>query len=563
MVAPLLTSHDATDHVHLIVGSGSLANARCSRSLEVGAKPILVGNGDGQLHHTLRQKLEDGRMQWLKRNFQEDDLKTLGRAEIDGFVDAVFLTTKAKDASNEHISTLCKRLRIPINTVDSKELSSFTLLSTHSDGPLQIGITTSGNGCKLASRVRREIAAALPHHLGSAITRLGTVRQRILQEDHKDNSHAEPADEDLDDDSVAQRATFNQLVNESDYATAKTRRIRWLSQICEYWPLSKLASIGDEDIDRLLQSYRIYATSHTEINGDELNILPSKPRVILAGSGPGSPSLLTVATRDAIQMASVVLADKLVPAPVLDLVPRRTELHIARKFPGNADAAQQELLEMGLKALNEGKTVLRLKQGDPYIYGRGGEEYAFFKDHGFDPIVLPGITSALSAPLFAAIPSTHRSVSDQVLICTGTGRKGVAPTPPAYIKTQTIVFLMALHRLSSLVDSLIYSGNASSDSATDPNPSPWPATTPCAVVERASCSDQRVVRTTLEHVTAAVEEVGSRPPGLLVLGHACEVLKGSAEQKWMVEEGFIPLESLLDTPPQPLHDPLDTSAPQA
>ena len=370
------------------------------------------------------------------------------------------------------------------------------------------------------------------------------MRRRIWEEDHRQHDLADPAPGSSDDESTGQKSTFNQLVSETDHNAAKTRRIRWLSQICEYWPLRKLASITDEDIDTILKSYAspgsTVSSSLQPISSGPRGPLArhSKPLIILAGSGPGSPELLTLATHRAIQSASLILADKLVPAPILDLIPRRTAVHIARKFPGNADAAQQELLELGLEALKKGLMVLRLKQGDPYVYGRGGEEFAFFREHGYTPMVLPGITSSLSAPLFAAIPPTHRSVADQVLICTGTGRKGAAPSPPPYVKTQTVVFLMALHRLSSLIDSL--TGVSSSDTTMDAlsNLSPWPRTTPCAVIERASCPDQRVIRSTLEHVVAAVDEEGSRPPGLLVIGWSCEVLKNTGGARWLVEEGF-------------------------
>lgn len=250
--------------------------------------------------------------------------------------------------------------------------------------------------------------------------------------------------------------------------------------------------------------------------------------------------MLTVATHEAIQNAHYILADKLVPAEILELIPRRTPVHIARKFPGNADAAQDEMHELAVAAMKEGKEVLRLKQGDPYLYGRGAEEVTFFRERGYKVRVLPGITSALSAPLFAGIPVTHRAVADQVVICTGTGRKGAAPDPPSYRKSKTVVFLMALHRLESLVKSLT---GAEQDSSTTRKT--WPTDTPCAVIERASCPDQRVIRSTLEHVCQAVEEEGSRPPGLLVLGAACEVLhKVGQEKRWVVEEGFKGLDDM-------------------
>lgn len=411
----------------------------------------------------------------------------------------------------------------------------------------------------------------LPPNFGSTVERLGTIRRRIWEEDYRSNQALEDhsaVPENEDDDVAAQRPTFNQLVSESDHAAAKTRRIRWLSQICEYWPLRRLASITDADIDAILQSYNTTSqsvasnsTSNTpplDISTLEIRARP-QPRIILAGSGPGSPSLLTLATHRAILRATVILADKLVPSAILDLIPRRTPLHIARKFPGNAEAAQNELLTLGLEALQNGHTVLRLKQGDPYIYGRGSEEFAWFEERGYRPIVLPGITSALSAPLFAQVPATSRGVSDQVLVCTGTGRKGKAPEPPVYNDSMTVVFLMALHRIGELVGSLVAPPSSSptlrqeelqkgggEDTKFVVNGGGWPEDTPCAVVERASCSDQRVIRSTLQFVVQAVEAEGSRPPGLLVLGKACEVLKRRGGARWVVEEGFDGFEGLDD-----------------
>lgn len=421
---------------------------------------------------------------------------------------------------------------------DAPELCTFTLLSTYSDGPLHIGITTSGRGCKLASRLRREISSSLPSNLGVAIDRLGTVRKRLWEEDHA-HGLCDSTWDNEEDDSIGQKHTFNTLVTEGDASAAKTRRIRWLSQICEYWPLRKLAAVTDTEIDAILTAY----SSGREDTGniDIAGYASRKGKIVLAGSGPGHPDLVTRATYNAIQNADIILADKLVPAPVLDLIPRRTEVRIARKFPGNADQAQEEFLQMGLEALRKGKQVLRLKQGDPYLYGRGGEEFDFFRKEGYTPVVLPGITSALSAPLFADIPATHRGVSDQVLICTGTGRKGAAPEPPSYVPTQTVVFLMALHRLSSLVESLT---TPPTDDNCSPSRTLWPKDTPCAIIERASCPDQRVIRSTLEHVCMAFEAEGSRPPGLLVVGKSCHVLHNLSDQKWAVEDGFRGLDEL-------------------
>ena len=686
MYSSLLTAVDSTAHVHLVVGVGSaLASARCARSLEVGARVKVVGCSNGtagssfnesrsgsdhasgstaeaqaqSLPISISRFVDSGKVDWIARDFEESDLTTLGREDVDGVVDAVFVTFRG--AAARRISILCRRLRIPVNVTDAPELCSFTLLSAHRDGPLQIGVTTSGRGCKLASRIRREIAGFLPAGTGDAVERLGGLRRRVREEDavaaaaaavnadgtenHLDMCQDKPGSaiansshvgsgingDDDNDDETGQSANLNKLVQEDDVETSKTRRIRWLSQICEYWPLQRLVAVSDSEINDLLKAY-VAGTSrgidrephntrmlppsaqsslsavdeesskHTSVpvsahqqspvvNHDglsrDLNISNTfqKGTIILAGSGPGHPSLLTLAAHEAIQKADLILADKLVPAPILDLIPRRTRVHIARKFPGNADAAQDELLALGLAELKStlstststatsihstGKTVLRLKQGDPFLFGRGAEEVAFFRSHGYNPIVIPGLSSALSAPLFASIPPTHRGVADHVLLCTGTGRRGAVPSPPSFRPGRTVIFLMALHRIKGLVESLMsgdghqehgvkgvderheddgitsipFANGANASALPTSSPlstkqpwQPWPLATPCAVIERASCPDQRVIRTTLLYVCDAIEEQGSRPPGLLVVGGCCDVLErleqkhGNAEKK--------------------------------
>ncbi|KAJ4418105.1 uroporphyrin-III C-methyltransferase [Gnomoniopsis sp. IMI 355080] len=567
----LLTAADCRGHVHLIIGSNSLAGKRCEQSLATGATPIVIASdtpSSAPLHYGLAKLVEAKAVTWLRQDFTRELLTTLGREDVDHVVDAVFVTTTnlgfsdGKQVSAQEISTLCKRARIPINVTDSPSLCTFSLLSTHTDGPLQIGITTNGRGCHLASRIRREVAASLPSNLGAACARLGEVRRRVQEEDRLAHEALE--------DSSEQAASFNRLVTEEDLDAAKTRRMRWLSQVCEYWPLKRLAAISDQDVEVVLTSYPGSGAHDTASIGRDPNgpaALANRGRIILAGSGPGHPDLLTRATHKAILAADVILADKLVPAGVLDLIPRRTPVSIARKFPGNADQAQEELLEQALAGVQAGKTVLRLKQGDPFIYGRGGEEVAYFRARGLGDrvVVLPGITSALSAPLFVGVPPTQRDVADQVLVCTGTGKKGKPPSPPEYVASRTCVFLMALHRIGGLVGELTrftaQELGQTSPPAQEEGPQPnggdshhhdntiqepskptralWPLTTPCAVIERASCPDQRVIRTTLQHVEQAIEEEGSRPPGLLVVGRACEALyTPETGRAWIVEEGF-------------------------
>ena len=180
----LLTAQDCSGLTHLVIGSGSLAASRCLKSIEAGANPTVVAKEDERVHYKLSNLVDTGKVKWIQRDFQEKDLTTLGRDEVEKVVDAVFVATGLKHPLSTDISSLCRRLRIPVNVVDAPNLCTFTLLTTYSDGPLQIGVTTSGRGCKLASRIQREIAASLPPKFGAAIERLGTIRRRIWEEDH-------------------------------------------------------------------------------------------------------------------------------------------------------------------------------------------------------------------------------------------------------------------------------------------------------------------------------------------------------------------------------------------
>ncbi|KAG0228504.1 hypothetical protein BGW42_002128 [Actinomortierella wolfii] len=232
-------------------------------------------------------------------------------------------------------------------------------------------------------------------------------------------------------------------------------------------------------------------------------------QIKLIGAGPGDPDLLTMAAYKAITgWADVVLADKLVSKEILSLV--SCELFIANKDKGCQASGQQELYERAIAALRQGKRVVRLKQGDPFIFGRGGEEYLYFSRLGYEPTIVPGLSSSIAGPLLANIPLTHRGVASQFLVCTGTGSQDSIPDMPGYVPHRTTVFLMAMHRLGGLVEDLKRAG--------------YPDELPVAVVERASAKDQRTLRATVGTVVDVVKEHGYRPPGILVVGWSCDAL---------------------------------------
>lgn len=243
---------------------------------------------------------------------------------------------------------------------------------------------------------------------------------------------------------------------------------------------------------------------------DVQSFLSNGGRISLVGAGPGDPDLLTIAAYKIISDPNaLVVSDRLVSAEIIDLV--QGECKIARKMPGCAEMAQEEIYKWCKEGLDIGKHVVRLKIGDPFVYGRGGEEVLKFRDYGIEPKVIPGVSAAFSAPLLASIPVTHRGVSNQVVMCTGYGRDGTSPDLIRYHKEQTIVFLMAVGRLRQLCERLISLAG-------------YPSTTAVAIIESAGCPNQRTVVGNMETIADLAEEYDVKPPSTIVIGEVVNVL---------------------------------------
>lgn len=241
-----------------------------------------------------------------------------------------------------------------------------------------------------------------------------------------------------------------------------------------------------------------------------------KCRVTLVGSGPGDPDLLTVAAHRIItDPAAFLVVDRLVSPEILALI--QGEYRVARKTPGCADRAQDEIHDWIEEAVRSHRydDVVRLKIGDPFVFGRGGEEVLHFRNmfdrDEVDLRVIPGVSAAFAAPLLGGIPVTHRGVSNQVVLCTGYGRNGTSPDLLRYHPEQTVVFLMAVGRLSGLCESLVDLAG-------------YPADTPVAIVENAGCPAQRTVVGDMTDIAALATELDVRPPSTIVVGEVVRVL---------------------------------------
>lgn len=238
--------------------------------------------------------------------------------------------------------------------------------------------------------------------------------------------------------------------------------------------------------------------------------LPNGGKVSMVGSGPGDPDLLTVAAYKLLSDPDLlVVTDRLVSPEILELV--KGEIKVARKHPGCAEEAQNEIYRWCKEGIDAGKHVVRLKIGDPFVFGRGGEEVLKFREFGIEPTVIPGVSAAFSAPLLGSIPVTHRGVANQVVMCTGYGRNGTSPDLIQYHKEQTIVFLMAVGRLRELCQRLIDLAG-------------YPSKTPVAIIQDAGCPSQRTVAGTMETIADLAEEYKVKAPSTIVVGEVVRVL---------------------------------------
>ncbi|MCP5111796.1 MAG: uroporphyrinogen-III C-methyltransferase, partial [bacterium] len=229
-------------------------------------------------------------------------------------------------------------------------------------------------------------------------------------------------------------------------------------------------------------------------------------KVYLVGAGPGHPELLTLKAAELLKTADVVVYDRLIQEEVLALSKPSAERLYMGKPVGLHDSRQEEAHELLVRKALEGKTVVRLKGGDPFVFGRGGEEAEFLADHDIPFEVVPGVTSAFAAPLSAGISVTHRGAASSVAIVTGHEAKKDHDRVDwaALAKVDTLVFLMGVSNTGMIAETLIRHGKSPD--------------TPAAMIQMAFWHDEKVVTSTLANLEETVVREGVRPPATLVVG---------------------------------------------
>ncbi|GAA5990013.1 hypothetical protein JCM10908_002420 [Rhodotorula pacifica] len=587
---PTASSSSSRQQSLLLFGATRLSALRAFAALEAGYR-VVVGAADERRESwdaEVRHRIEAGEIERIDWDLVEDaDLSTwrawFDAAESSGALDGVRLlilsdtiaSSSSSSAQSRGRRTLASaqafrqeagRRRFFVNVADCPSLSDFSFATSHRfdldsasgsrrKSPLQLALTTNTSACRLATRLRRELVAALPKSAGAAVEAVGRLREELRSEAAA-TAAAEPQaiavgeDDSEETQGVGLNRPVEQLSRAKSWAldkpgsldwsapAAQATRMRYVSQISEYWPLDRLATVSISSLSApstpVAPGSPTLPSSYHDLTPTDLPLTngstPRKGRILLLGTGPGNPLLLTrlahllLTTSDPSSpfFVDVFLSDKLVPSHILDLIPaeRRKGVVIARKYPGNAEAAQEELMTLAIEAAQQGKTVLRMKQGDPFLYGRGGEEVLRFRSvAGIESVVVPGLSSSLAGPAVAGIPVTQRGVAESVVVCTGVGRGGREGSIAPYERGKTLCILMGVARLESLVAGLLNHPST-----------PYPPHLPIALVERASAPDQRVVATTISRIAEVLASLPPhRPPGMIVVGWAVMCLDGEGD----------------------------------
>ena len=241
----------------------------------------------------------------------------------------------------------------------------------------------------------------------------------------------------------------------------------------------------------------------------------SKGKVYLVGAGPGDPELLTVKALRLLSIADIVFYDRLITDGILDLIPESVEKIYVGKHPGEPSMSQEKINDMMVEAARKGKAIVRLKGGDPFLFGRGGEEAQELRRAGIKFEVVPGITSAIAVPAYAGIPVTHRDYASSIAIVTGheasTKKEDNVKWENLASSLDTIVIMMGVRNLESIVHRLLLGGR---------NPE-----TPVAIIERGTTDEQRITNGTLSDIAEKVKEQGVKPPAVIVIGDVCNLQK--------------------------------------
>ena len=446
----------------MVIGGGSIAARKVALLIKAGADVTVISP---ELCGELTQLASQGQIKHIAQTYQAEHLNDCVLA---------IAATDNKEI-NQQVSALANEKNIPVNVVDDPDLCSFIMPSIIDRSPIQIAISTGGASPVLARLIRTKLEGSIPAAYGKLCALVEDFRDKV----------------------------------KTALPNVESRRSFW-EKILE-GRVAELVFSGHESAAKEMLAKAI----------DEKSENPDLPgEVFLVGAGPGDPDLLTFRALRLMQQADVVVYDRLVSPAIMEMVRRDAEIVYVGKERDKHTMQQENINQLLVRLAKEGKRVLRLKGGDPFIFGRGGEEIELLAEEGVAFQIVPGITAASGCSSYAGIPLTHRDYAQSCVFVTGHLKDGSVDLNWKALAhpNQTVVFYMGLHGAPTLCKEMVAHG--------------LPASTPVALVEQGTTPQQRVYTATLENLLDVIKNEDIKPPTLIIVG---EVVTLHDKLKWVEE----------------------------
>ncbi|OOZ42532.1 siroheme synthase CysG [Solemya elarraichensis gill symbiont] len=436
----------------IVIGGGDVATRKIASLLRAGGKVTVIAP---QLSASNQKLADNGKIVHHAREYMDTDLDNA----------TIVIAATDDESTNAEIAQRAQQQGIPVNVIDKPENGNFIMPSIIDRSPVIAAVSTGGASPVLARLIRTRLESLIPAGYGRLAELCGRYRD-----------------------------TVKQL-----FSDPKDRRRFW-DAILQGGVAERVFSGHMEEADVAMQKAL-----------DEANPNPGMGEVYLVGGGPGDPDLLTFRALRCMQQADVVVYDRLVAKPILDMTRRDAERIYVGKERDNHAMRQEEINKLLARLAKEGKRVVRLKGGDPFIFGRGGEEIDTLAEEGIPFQVIPGITAASGCASYSGIPLTHRDYAQSVTFVTGHLKDNSMNLNWQQLAQphQTVVFYMGLKGLPVITRELQSHGRS--------------ADTPAALIQQGTTHMQRVLTGTLETIESIVEREQPKPPTLIIVGEVVEL----------------------------------------
>jgi len=453
----------------LVVGGGVVAYRKSLNLLKAGGDLTIVAQAYNVDFSQLKQKYEN--------------IKFMTTEVNEALLIQFSLIIAATDDSelNQLVSDIAHQHDIPVNVVDDPEKCSFIQPAIVNRSPLLVAISSSGQAPVLARRIRQQIESFLPAKLGMVATSAGKLRAKIKKLKPKNPRHLW---ENIFDSSYGHHVMSGNKIK------------------------------ADQVINDLITSN-----------------LNDKGMVYLTGAGPGDPELLTIKALNVLQRADVILYDQLVNSEILDMARRDATFIPVGKSAGKSSTPQIRINELMVEYANKGQIVCRLKGGDPFVFGRGGEEMEYLKDHDINYVIIPGITAAIGCAASAGIPLTHRGVSHSITVVTAKLKSNQESNLiPLAGNNQTLAIYMGINSADNIQEQLLKAGYA-----TD---------LPVAIIEHGTTIKQRIITGALNELGCLVDRYQIMSPAIMYVGQVASFAAESSRNELHEQKNLLNVEEL-------------------